>query len=211
MPVLVALACESLPDDRRAVERPPSPLPAGRAQVVRIDSLPPDGTPGDARSRLVFSSGAVAEIPIRDATLVASLPAPPEADWLLVSGVECSECDAPLMLWVFRAVPGTVTARGLHFSYPGVLFEPAATDPLPTFRSRLLVGACLNSGESVAVWLEETLRPGHTANRTVRILEAAPQLEVRTVPWTEALVQRMEAQVGSGRCREVAPRDQIIL
>lgn len=185
--------------------------PEAAGPLVRIESLAPNGTPGDARSRLVLSDGATAEIPIRDAALVAALPAGRGADWLLLSGVECSECDAPMMLWVFRAVPGTVATRGQSFEYPGTQFEPGENDPQPTFRSRLFVGSCLDDKARVAVWLEETLRPADAAKRIVRILRATPELQVRTAPWTDAIVRGVEARVASRGCREVEPADQIIL
>ena len=188
-----------------------SARPEAAGQLVRIDSLPPNGAPGDARSRLVLSDGTTAEIPIRDAALVVALPASRGADWLLLRGVECSECDAPTMLWLFRAVPGVVTTRGLSFEYPGTQFEPGAAAPQPNFRSRLFVGSCLEEQAVVAVWLEETLRPADEAKRVVRILRAAPEPNVRMVPYTDAVVRGIEARVASRGCREVAPEDQIIL
>lgn len=195
--VLLLLACTARPETA--------------VQLVRIDSLPSNGAPGDARSRLVLSDSTTAEIPIRDAALVVALPASRGADWLLLRGVECSECDASTMLWLFRAAPGVVATRGLSFEYPGTQFEPGADAPQANFRSRLFVGTCLEEPEVVAVWLEETLRPADEAKRMVRILRATPEPNVRTAPWTDALVRGVEARVASRRCREVAPEDQIIL
>jgi hypothetical protein len=180
--------------------------------VARVDSLPFDphnGEPGDAGSVVIFSDSTTLHVPIREATLLLELPVPGRASWLLLSGVECSECDANIALWPFRAVPGRQTPRPAGFDYPGEMTE-AGLENMPHFRSRLFLGQCVDARTVSAVWLEEVLRPDSARTRRVRILEASPTLADRVLPWTGAFEARVFAHVAAGRCREVPPLDQFV-
>lgn len=177
--------------------------------VTRLDSLPPNGEPGDARSIVTFSDSTTLEVPIREATLLLGLPVPGQASWLLLSGVECSECDANLSIWAFRAIPGRQIARPLGFAFPGEMFE-AGDESTPYFRSRLFLGQCSDDTTTSAVWLEEVLRPDSARARRIRILEATPTLADRVVPWTTEFEARLLAHVVAGRCREVTAVKQFV-
>jgi hypothetical protein len=141
--------------------------------VARVDSVPQSG-PGDARSRIVFSDSTSLEVPFRDAQLVLELPVPGASPWLLVAGVECSDCDAITTLWFFRAQSGVMRRAPFGYSYPGEMTEAGEEESTPYFRSRLFVGACGESTEPVAIWLEEELAPEQPPVRRARVLRAVP-------------------------------------
>ncbi|WKW16427.1 hypothetical protein [Pseudogemmatithrix spongiicola] len=191
------------------------PIPPGADTLVhrvavRADSIPHDGSPGHARSRIVFADSASLEVPVRHATLLATLPAAQGADWLLVAGTECSECDAPEVVWVFRGVPGSLSSRGVGFAFPGAHTE-AGIDETPYFRSRLFLGVCTADTSRTAVWFEETLQPDSARQHLVRILRSAPRLSDTTFAWSDAFETAVLSRVRSGSCREVPSRDQAIL
>ena len=177
--------------------------------VTRVDSLPYGGELGDAGSLVIFSDSTTLQVPIREAKLLLELPVPGRASWLLLSGVECTECDANMALWPFRAVPGRQTPLPLGFAYPGEMTE-AGLENTPYFRSRLFLGQCVDARTVSAVWLEEVLQPDSARTRRVRILEASPTLADRVLPWTGAFEARVFAHVAAGRCREVPPLDQSV-
>jgi hypothetical protein len=183
--------------------------------VARVDSLPYGGEPGDAGSLVIFSDSTTLHVPIREAKLLLELPVPGRASWLLLSGVECWDCDANIALWPFRAVPGRQTPRPVGFVYPGEAteagLEEAGLENTPHFRSRLFLGQCVDARTVSAVWLEEVLRPDSARTRRVRILEASPTLSDRVLPWTGAFEARVFTHVAAGRCREVPPLDQIVV
>jgi hypothetical protein len=189
------------------------PAPAERGTVpslVRIESLPPSPVPGEARSRMVLTNGASGIIPVGGAIPVFTLPgAGSQPSYELIQGVECAECDAPVMIWVFRGVPGEVRERGLALPFPGMHMDPGPQDPIPVARYRLFVGACLNRGPAVAIWLTETLRAPMT--RTLTMLQATDRLHREHSTWTDDTVRALEADVARGGCREVPGVDQIIL
>ena len=174
-----------------------------------MDSLPYGGELGDAGSLVIFSDSTTLQVPIREAKLLLELPVPGRASWLLLSGVECTECDANMALWPFRAVPGRQTPLPLGFAYPGEMTE-AGLENTPYFRSRLFLGQCVDARTVSAVWLEEVLQPDSARTRRVRILEASPTLADRVLPWTGAFEARVFAHVAAGRCREVPPLDQSV-
>jgi hypothetical protein len=177
--------------------------------VARIDSVPHSGLPGDARSLVTFADSTTLEVPIRGAELLGELPVPGRASWLLLSGTECSECDANVTVWVFRATPGRIERVQLGFAFPGEMIE-AGIESLPYFRSRLFLGQCLEDANDAAVWLEEVLQPDSARTRRVRVLVATPTLSDRVLPWTEDTESRLLARVAAGRCREVPPQEQYV-
>jgi len=202
-------------DSVQAPSRRPRVSPSAPADsavyrsVTRVDSLPYNGEPGDARSLVIFSDSTTLHVPIGEAKLLLELPVPGRASWLLLSGVECSECDANIALWPFRAVPGRQTPRPLGFAYPGEMIEAGLANT-PYFRSRLFLGQCVDARTASAVWLEEVLQPDSARTRRVRILEASPTLADRVLPWTGEFEARVLAHVAAGRCREVPPLDQFV-
>lgn len=177
--------------------------------VVRLDSLPHNGQPGDARSLVTFADAATLEVPIRGAAVLFELPVAGRASWLMAAGVECSECDANTTIWVFRASPGSLRTLPLSFPHPGALTQ-AGTATAPYFRSRLYVGRCLDERRSAAVWFEEVLQPESARSRRLRVLEAVPRLTDRVLPWTPDADARVRAHVAAGRCREIPPEDQFV-
>jgi hypothetical protein len=190
------------------------PLPSDanslvRRIAVRADSLP-HSTPGEARSRIVFSDSSTLEVPLYHARLLDLLPAARGADWLIVSGVECSECDAPEAVWIFRGVPGALTRRGPVYVFPGTLTE-AGLDDTPVFRSRLFLGACTADDVRSAVWFEQTLQPDSARRQIVRVVLGTPRLLETTYQWTARRESDVLSRVRTGRCREVEPKDQGIL
>ena len=191
------------------------PRPAGDestiAQVLaRIESLPPSPVPGEVRSRMVFTDGTSAIIPIGLAASVLTFtPTASRASYELVQGVECGECDAPMMIWVFRGVPGEVRQRGFALPYPGTHSEPGAQVSVPVVRYRLFVGACLDRGPMVAIWLTETLQAPMT--RSLTVLQASDALYLDRASWSDDTVRALEADVARGGCREVPGMDQTIL
>ena len=189
---------------------PPKLNKATSTNTVRVDSVPHDGEPGHARSRIVFADETTLEVLIHSARLLFALPAPRGPDWLLVSGVECSQCDAPEVVWIFRGVPGVLQRHSFAYLFPGALTE-GGDDETPYFRSRLFVGACADDGGPAAVWLEETLQPDSARSRVTRILRGTPTLYDTTLAWTDATERQLALRVQSGRCREITPRDQSIL
>ena len=197
----------------------PEPPPAASdtlsaPTLLRIDTLPTSTLPGDIASRLVFADRATGVIPIGSAEMVYVLPAScRRPGWLLVGGIECTECDAPLMIWVFGLRPGTVRERGLSFPYPGTHLEPTATGTRPVSRHRLFVGACLGRRPTVAVWLTESLLPptaSDPATRTLSVLQGTDALYLETTSWSEQTTRALAADVAGGGCREVPGRDQVI-
>jgi len=177
--------------------------------VARVDSIPHNGVPGDARSLVTFADSTTLEVPIRGAELLFELPVPGRASWLLLTGTECSECDANFAVWVFRGVPGRVAKVQLGFAYPGEMIE-AGLESAPYFRSRLFLGKCLDDTRDAAVWLEEVLQPDSARARRVRVLEATPTLDDRVLPWTADTEARVLARVAGGGCREVPPEEQYV-
>jgi len=177
--------------------------------VAHIDSLPHNGQPGDARSLVTFTDSSTLEIPVRDAELLGQLPLVGQASWLLIAGTECSQCDANVTVWLFRGVPGRVAKLQPGFPYPGSMTE-AGNATTPYFRSRLFVGACLDTADEVAVWSEELLKPDSARTRRIRVLASSPTLAHRELPWSAEAERRLIARVSAGRCREVPPLDQFV-
>jgi hypothetical protein len=178
--------------------------------LARLESLPPSPVPGEVRSRMVFTDGASGIIPIGLAAPVFTFaPTESRASYELVQGVECGECDAPTMIWVFRGVPGEVRQRGLALPFPGTHSEPGAQDVVPVVRHRLFVGACLDRGPVVAIWLTETLQAPMT--RSLTVLQASDALYLDRASWSDDTVRALEADVARGGCREVPGMDQTIL
>ena len=186
-----------------------SPDTAVYRAIAHVDTIPHNGEPGDARSQVTFADSTSLEIPIRGAKLLLELPVQGRASWLLLSGAECSECDANIAVWVFRAIPGRLTKLQLGFAYPGEMTE-AGLDTTPYFRSRLFLGACLDTAVPAAVWLEEILQPDSARTRRVRVLDAAPTLGERVLAWTEETEARIRSSVSAGSCREVTPIEQFV-
>jgi hypothetical protein len=76
-------------------------------------------------------------------------------------------------------------------------------------RHRLVVGACLDRGPVVAIWLTETLRAPNT--RSLTVLQASDALYLDRASWNDDTVRALEADVARGGCREVPGTDQMIL
>lgn len=227
MVLVAALGCDRAPESEPAAASGNAavtqvagldtlvPIPQGadtlvRRSAVRADFLPHNGSAGDARSHIVFDDSSTLDVPVRHARLLDALPAERGPDWLLVAGAECSECDAPVVVWVFRGVPGTVSRQGLAFVFPGALTE-AGVDETPFFRSRLFLGECTSATTRTAVWFEETLQPDSAKRHIVRVLHGAPRLRDTTFAWTPTYQSDILARVQSGTCREVDPDNQGIL
>jgi hypothetical protein len=183
---------------------------------IAVHSVPGADTTPEVRSRLMLPD-TVLEIRIRDARVLTALPTEGGGYWLLISGTECRFCDAPETVWAFRTTPNPITALEHAFVFPGEFLafvddDPDGDDELkPTFRSRLFVGRCLAEPESVAVWIEERLRPESARRHEIRILRAMPQLRDTVVSWSPELAGQIEERARGANCREIPPRDQVIL
>lgn len=188
--VLACIACQRDPPTRESWE------------VSRILEVS-DST----HTSIVFTNGRRLELPLRDVSVHAHLVGQAPAPWVLISGWSCRDCDVEEQVFAVRADTSLGEEWPPHYSFPGEL-TLGITDSA-VFRSRLYVGACLDSLPSAAVWAQEA-RDSLTGTwtRSAHLLVPRRQLVDTVVPLTSALEENLRRSVESGGCREVPGKNQ---
>ncbi|HEX6590063.1 MAG TPA: hypothetical protein VF039_13745 [Longimicrobiales bacterium] len=168
----------------------------GCAVAVAGISCNADGAPKESAA---FAGDSVREVTaetpsIRDREVIAELRTADGKPWLLVSGWDCSECDAPKTLFV-QAVDDTTVVLGAYY-FPGIYIEPGI-DEAPNARVRAFFGACLDEPGDEVVWLVEQESAGSTTWERWAFVARPPEVESDTLPaWDARLEGRLESSSG---------------
>jgi len=176
--------------------------------AVGCDSAPEDSAPAAVDAD---SQAAPVEAPIDrhvpdtlvNTTVLDTLRSATGEAWLVIAGVECTNCDAPETIWLTRDL-----ASGPEhgpYDYPGEDFEMGVEGGEPHGRTRLFVGDCMpEAGDEMVLVLDERDPQGgwQSTMHLVR-LDAAPVDS--TMPHDAALVTRVSSAAG---CTEVAGKTQ---
>jgi hypothetical protein len=130
----------------------------------------------------------------------------PEAGYFVISGFECTDCDAPREIYLLPLMAQDVArdTAYLRFYYPGTV--GSEDEPEGFIRSRTFVGACLAGSDSSLVIAESVLGRGKQwtdSTLIVRILHGKATITTQAGRvTTEAVVRR---RVRNGHCREIPP------
>lgn len=144
------------------------------------------------------------------AECVGELPSPGREPYLLLAGITCRECDAPLGVYVHSVsdgpMPDEATLPG--YPYPGSVRDALSGDPLE--RARLFVGDCLDATDPPqAVWFFDYLdAEGHLHEHVVVLDVTGGKLRRRDDPSPRPALDHVTARAAAGRCREVPGEDR---
>ena len=167
----------------------------------------PTVVPGDTALR--FPSGAVFAPGFYMVRYIGRLPAREKAPFLLMEGVECTDCDAPPSVFLRSPSDGPAKPDTLlkgWFAYPGPIREWESKALLSD--SRLFWGRCLPSGAAGLVQFS-TDSAGRSELTRVGVAEVRGDT---IVEWRASLAEvplaGVVARVRAGECREVPSREQ---
>lgn len=139
------------------------------------------------------------------------LPDAAGGPWLVVSGVECDECDAgpSVLVRSVRAAPGAAWEGPGWHAAPGrvISFD---TD-LPLLESRLFWGRCLPGRPAGVVQFATEFDSTGRATRALVLLSEVRRgrLHEDSIVQAPPAASAVEPAVRAGRCHEVAPEGQI--
>ena len=148
-------------------------------------------------------------VPIHDPATLDTLADASGAAWRLVSGVECTNCDAPETLYL---VPDDRTASVLGpFAFPGEYYE-MGMDEHPVSRTRAFVGDChAEPGEELVLLTEQWLGTDTWGgDRAIVVVRPGSGVGYTREAWSDALEQAVQRAVSAGTCRELPGRRQAI-
>jgi hypothetical protein len=177
---------------------------AAPQSVREVRNVPNEA--GKALSRIIFASGDSITVPLIAVEVVKSFVASDGRSWLLISGVPCSECDAPKVL-AFVAADAQTVDDLTTFAYPGEFRQLGEENGPVHFRSRLFVGKCLST-EVGAVQLSEqldSLRQWQRRRVDIELAERPRQISRELRP---SVLDSLTVAVRAGRCTELAGEQQ---
>jgi hypothetical protein len=170
------------------------------------------GTPnivGD--SALRFSSGTEVATRFRSIEYLGQIPDPAGGPpFLLIRGVECADCDAPMSVLLFSPrQPPPKPARDLlgWYAHPGTL--TALEDSTMLRETAFYWGECIADREPGVVQFATEFEAGRKVREVVRIAEIRDgRLVAEERPAGAVDPAAVEREVGAGRCRAVPPQAQ---
>ena len=182
-------------------------------QIVLVTQLSGQQSPGPKRveilraedTSLVLSDGRRWSPLLHDMRYHGRLPGPSNG-FFVVSGFECTDCDAARQVYIIPLMATGVAqdTSYLRFYYPGTV--GSETTPEGFIKSRVFVGACLASPDSLVVITESMLGPGQQwtdSTLVVHVVGGKPVVAAK--PGRAASERIVLLRVREGRCREIPP------
>src|SRR5688500_17966384 len=179
-------------------------------RVVAVSDASNPAVPGDASSHIVFASGDTLVVPLIHLEILSTIGGESGAPWIVASGVECSNCDAPKMIVFLRAARGHAERPLRAYAFPGDQLEGGVEDGAVLGRNRMFLGSCSDRGPG-AVMFEEAPDSTGSWTTTTRMISLGPVLVDSAVVWNQSMEDRVADAVRRGKCREIPGQKQYVL
>jgi hypothetical protein len=180
--------------------------------VVRYtgDGAAASGDPSRPAGQIRLEDGTTLTVPLYMPTLHATIRDDRGSEWLLLSGVECSQCDAAEQLWLAPLARAQETGALRPYAYPGDLHPMGLEGGDPSYRSRAFVGACL-ADRAPGLFLVEEQLDSRAPRKGIRVVTPGATVVESALPWTQGAEDALVAAGSSSSCREIEGRLQYVL
>lgn len=152
---------------------------------------------------IIFRNGNHIKTGLHEIKYIDSMANGNHPPFIIVSGRECTECDANIALWVFSAADSVVAPQAMHkIAYPGGLNDYETGKQIA--ESRLFIGNCRGDNRESLM----SFRKEHEGNQVTH--ETVYSLWVENNQLKDSVYDNVAYDIRtmfSRHCREIAGQD----